>query len=327
MKNEEHMIDHLVPLFVCGHPKSGTTLLVSLLDSHPELLVFPEEVVMEHVLRESTPAGRWARMMERSDVVLPGQGLVDLPNGRRDYRHIDGEAYLRDLREAIGAAREDRDYLLAVFRVWLKHAPPEKPERLKYMVEKTPTNMFLYSTYRRWFPSARFIHILRDPRDNYVSYVKKRGGWKLEKFADDWGHSTRLASERKDEPHYHVLRYEDLVARPEEEMQRISAFLAVDFNETLLTPTRGGTVWEGNSMFGDNRGAIHAKAAGRYKEHLEPAITEKLEAYLFDEMTSWGYAPDYASARRSLPLPYRLDAALHEWVFRLKTGGRVVKDK
>ena len=30
------------PVFICGHPKSGTSLLRAMLDSHPELLVYPE---------------------------------------------------------------------------------------------------------------------------------------------------------------------------------------------------------------------------------------------------------------------------------------------
>ena len=32
------------PLFICGCPKSGTTLLRSLFDGHPERLVFPMEM-------------------------------------------------------------------------------------------------------------------------------------------------------------------------------------------------------------------------------------------------------------------------------------------
>lgn len=31
------------PVFIAGHPKSGTSFLCSVLDSHPELLTYPEE--------------------------------------------------------------------------------------------------------------------------------------------------------------------------------------------------------------------------------------------------------------------------------------------
>src|SRR4030042_5008973 len=33
--------DH--PVFICGHPKAGTSLLRAVLDSHPQLVVYPEE--------------------------------------------------------------------------------------------------------------------------------------------------------------------------------------------------------------------------------------------------------------------------------------------
>ena len=31
------------PVFLCGHRKSGTTMLLALLDSHPELLTYPAD--------------------------------------------------------------------------------------------------------------------------------------------------------------------------------------------------------------------------------------------------------------------------------------------
>ena len=35
----------LFPIFICGHPKAGTSLLTSLLDGHPDLVVYPEETL------------------------------------------------------------------------------------------------------------------------------------------------------------------------------------------------------------------------------------------------------------------------------------------
>jgi hypothetical protein len=320
-------IEEKVPLLIGGHPKSGTTLLVALLDSHPALAVFPEEIVIAHVMRENTVEGRTECMLERSDVVLPGRGLIELPNGQRDYRHIDGEQYLVDLRERIGSALSPKACFLSVFKTWMDHDPALYEELVRYFVEKTPGNEKLYTTYRAWFPQAKFIHIIRDPRDNYTSYVRKRGTWRVEKFADDWSRSAKLALERKELPHYHVLRYEDLVTEPEREMRAVADFLGIEFQDSLLKPTRAGTVWGGNSMFGDNKGKIHAGTLGRYSEHLEPSLLEKLESYLYDEMQAWGYAPERASSTRQLPIGYRFDEWVHDLVWRLKTGFRVKLDR
>ena len=48
--------------FIAGQAKSGTTLLVALLDSHPELLVLPEETAyFPTVLTKYAPRGRRAQ--------------------------------------------------------------------------------------------------------------------------------------------------------------------------------------------------------------------------------------------------------------------------
>jgi len=38
-----NFINH--PIFLCGHRKTGTTMLLGLLDDHPELLVYPAEKI------------------------------------------------------------------------------------------------------------------------------------------------------------------------------------------------------------------------------------------------------------------------------------------
>src|SRR5436305_15171373 len=49
--------------FIAGQAKSGTTLLVALLDNHPELLVLPEETAyFPTVLTKYAPRGRRAQV-------------------------------------------------------------------------------------------------------------------------------------------------------------------------------------------------------------------------------------------------------------------------
>ena len=33
------------PVFICGHPKAGTSLLRAAFDAHPQLIVYPEETI------------------------------------------------------------------------------------------------------------------------------------------------------------------------------------------------------------------------------------------------------------------------------------------
>lgn len=53
------------PIFICGHPKSGTSLLRNLLDFHPQLVVYPEE---SRFFRQFLPLAKDA---------LPGSNLAN----------------------------------------------------------------------------------------------------------------------------------------------------------------------------------------------------------------------------------------------------------
>ena len=56
------------PVFICGHHRSGTTLMQQLLDSHPELLVLPSEgtyfTSFAYAARANTSSGDVDRFVE-----------------------------------------------------------------------------------------------------------------------------------------------------------------------------------------------------------------------------------------------------------------------
>jgi hypothetical protein len=91
------------------------------------------------------------------------------------------------------------------------------------------------------FSPARFIHIIRDPRDSEVSlrFQVKRAdtslpeNWQQEsaKFAKIWADKiTDVRASAKQHPHVHYLelRYEDLLDRPHETVAAVFNFLGVD---------------------------------------------------------------------------------------------------
>src|SRR5512137_1575478 len=91
-------------LFLGGAPKSGTTLLLSLLDGHPKLVVLPEET---HFLEEypsyaalGSFQDKLRRLLEKSDLRLLGQGRgapsSEAPSSNvRDYSGFDHDRFAR----------------------------------------------------------------------------------------------------------------------------------------------------------------------------------------------------------------------------------------
>ena len=89
----------------------------------------------------------------------------------------------------------------------------------------------------RLLPDARFVHVIRDGREVAASLAEwEWGAGTAVNGAHWWVHKVR--SGRRAGSHlgarYAELRLEDLVARPEEEVRQLCAFLDLDFHADLL---------------------------------------------------------------------------------------------
>lgn len=293
------MINDLIPIFLCGYPKSGTTLLLSLLDSHKELLVFPEELkFFQKILTIRKRNDKINFMLSETGVRTPSLGKVNYPSGKRDYSAIDGEAYMGSLRKLLYGSKSSKDMFLSVYKNWKKYVSVET-DAMKYFVEKTPGNELFIDLIKKWFPNSIFIYIVRDPRDNYLTY-RKLNQQPIRKFIYSWKLSTDIGLKMAMENHI-LIRYEDLVHNPKDIMKKICGRLQIAFNDILLIPTRNGVIWDGNSMFGDNKGKIHTSATGRYKEHLNTDEIKLIEEYLYDSLIALNYKIDYAKKKTGFP--------------------------
>lgn len=295
-------------VFICGHPKSGTSLLMTMLDSHPELIVYPEE---SHFFRRFQPTCE-AHPEKNLEEVARGNLLHifewnrDDPSGHqegfadRDYSSIDSER-VRDLfRESIRQREGGSEIALPAAMFSYGTATGQVNDQTKYWVEKTPYNeQYAQEIFLSW-PNAKCLHIVRDPRDNYTSYKRKQTDWQPEHFAYSWWKSFRAGqhnAERFGSKRYLMIRYEDLIHDPEKIIKEIIRFIDIKDDPVLRRPTRAGGLWMGNSMFGDQFRSISAKPAGRYLEYLERDEIRTMESLLRPEMLELGYsletAPSY----------------------------------
>lgn len=277
------------PIFICGHPKSGTSLLRSLLDSHPQLVVYPEESVFfrrffprakgkthqeKFALAEKTLIHifKWNQEKPQEDQELfPG----------RDYSAIDYETVRKNLENLIGTygINHPGDWLsssLLAFGIASKHLSPNT----KYWVEKSPYHEHYADMIFSWWQEAKMIHVVRDPRDNYASYRHKHPDWKPEFFSRNWNRSTDKGFTNQEvfgHERYLILRYEDLVTSPEATIQKLTSFLGIDNDPALMDPSRSGQQWSGNSMFSDKFDRINTAPIGRWKTELSAADARTIE--------------------------------------------------
>jgi Sulfotransferase family len=128
--------------FVGGAPRSGTTWLQYLLDSHPEVCCRGEGLFMKHLAEplDSMMAARREVLAAKNSSVFRHGGGYTLPP-QEDADLMLGTAVLAALERQIAG----------------------KPCRA--VGEKTPENVFFFTRLKRLFPNAKFIGIARDPRD------------------------------------------------------------------------------------------------------------------------------------------------------------------
>lgn len=272
------MKDH--PIFICGHPKSGTSLLRNLLDHHPQLIVYPEETLFFRNFLPKVADLSLEQMIElgEQELIHIFEWNLDHPPAHqdgfpdRDYSFISYEEVRHRFGEQIRAEgiRHPGDVLWAAVKSFSTVTGEGQQDQTGW-VEETPYNEYFADKIFSWWPQARCIHIVRDPRDNYASYKRKHESWSPGFFALNWNRSASAGFQnlaRYGNDHYWILRYEDLVGEPERILEKVRQFVGIEDHPNLLRPTRAGELWQGNSMFEDKFEHISDVSVGRWREKL-----------------------------------------------------------
>ncbi|GAB4474645.1 MAG: hypothetical protein Kow0088_10870 [Anaerolineales bacterium] len=298
MNNLNSLMDS--PVFICGHPKSGTTLLLTLLDSHPELVVYPAETVFFRALMPRLSNLNYQEKLSLSKRFLlhyfDSRSTPDVSGSSSNGGEIDYNKYLRMVVEMErilpdGVVRHDGDYLSAAIISFGTVYNQMNPET-RYWVEKTPFNEYFSEQIFRWWQNARCIHVIRDPRDNYATYRRKHPNLTLERFSLMWNSSfwAGMMNQKKyGADRYLMIKYEDLVVNPDQTLRIIVEFLDIQDSPTLREPTKIGLRWTGNSMFKDRFEGISTAPIGRWRKELSPREEEIIRGLCRKGMQQCGY--------------------------------------
>lgn len=244
------------PVFLVGPLRSGTTLLRLLLDRH-SAVHWPNEFEFGVALdrgKEWPTSARYAGFLA-NDRAFQDSGLT-LPE------------------ELPAAAAEVASHLLDQYAQNARKC------------DKSVLGLTIHSNFERalaiW-PSARFVHLLRDPRDVAHSVVGMGWAGNVHAAASYWiapelqwdRLAAQLPAARKIE-----VRYEDLLADPSVELSRICQFLGVAFEPGML-----------NFHTDSTYDAIDPTAAYRWKKSLTGREVRLVEARCLNLLTARGYAP------------------------------------
>jgi hypothetical protein len=226
---------HINPyLFIVGCPRSGTTLLRRLVDTHPLVAVIDEM--------------RWiASFFERREGLTP-DGLVTpelvdrlLAYDRFATLEISGEQLARLIDTADPVPYPT--FVTGIFDLY------GQAQGKSLVGDKTPRYARRIGTLHALWPETRFVHIIRDGRDVCMSILNwkkaERALGRFSTWGEDqvstaavwWEWHVRLGREDGGSlapKLYHEVRYEALVSEPAKECEKLCSFLDLPYDEGIL---------------------------------------------------------------------------------------------
>jgi hypothetical protein len=227
---------------------------------------------------------------------------------------VQGESF----RNRAGAA--ERTYA-AVFSALLEIFAEQ--HSVPFVGEKTPNHLLHMLTLERFFPAAKFIHIVRDPRAVVNSW--RDVPWSTGNVVGDafvWRRymlAARQCPPRRSDS-LMVIRFEDLVRRPEPTLTDVCRFIGIDFQpsmcafhdnkESALNVTREPWKARANQPLDTDR-------LGRWRDELSRGDVARIESVAGGEMRRYEYHP---VCSRLCSLMLQLPVWSREIIRRLSRG-------
>lgn len=212
-----------IPLFfIIGRPRTGTTLLQSLFDAHPNIMI-PWEC--QFVLNLFPAYGQITRWTEK-DLERFYSDL--LKQWQFSSWNIDHSRLKTDLLKCQGS-RTYRDICQVVYLSYISLFPKE---RISMIGDKNHGYTIYTERLLRIYPEAKFIYILRDYRDNFHSVNRvdfEVPVVSLVIYKWKYFYQKALKAAQKHPDSFYFLRYEDLVSEPENYFRKIADFLDIPY--------------------------------------------------------------------------------------------------
>ncbi|QNL22362.1 sulfotransferase [Hyphobacterium sp. CCMP332] len=284
-------------IFILGCHKSGTSLLRSLFDGHPDLNVVPIE---SHFIEHLGISGIYPLRKNDNHNLNFYDSLFKLlkeyNESKSTYSDINVAGKINfEILEAHKNKLNNKDMPKA-FEYMCKSIFEALELNFKEghsIVEKSVEN-FQYASYLKMlYPNSIFIHILRNPYANLVSLrkFKTRANFPslpelVESINLSFSYALNNVNIISD---YFIIKYEALILEAENTMQELMQKINIPFDPILLKPSSMGDEWAGNSMYSNEMKNISNQNMNRWKKEIFPIEAALVNSKLSEHIKKWDY--------------------------------------
>ncbi|MEG5066871.1 sulfotransferase [Microcoleus sp. B3-A4] len=204
-------------IFLVGSPRSGTTMLQSLLAAHPEVISFPESKFFHYLLYKKFVRKFPARMEAffKDEINRP-----ELFQGFDNSQTVGTKVrWFVEILDGL-AAEQNKS-------IWL---------------EKTPEHIYFIEDIQRLLPDAKFIHILRNSMDTIASLHEATRnshdlwgpGWDLNHCITRWKEAVLISHKYAKNSNHILVKYEEIVDNKVKKLEELCDFMGVAYDKKML---------------------------------------------------------------------------------------------
>lgn len=309
MKDSMQRFSDTPMVFVTGASRSGTTMLSRMFGMHSLVCGFKEL----HCFGELVNANRLdEQLTQQSAEALCSQLLS------RSERDIWGAVEQSDIDQAKELLKDFPEGVLAGEAAALAFNSIAVSKNKTIPCEQTPRNIFYARQLLDFYPNLKIVHIVRDPRDVLAS---QKNRWKRRRFGAAnipyseifrvwcnyhpytitklWRKANSFPSDLANHDRFYVLKFEDMIENPEQELRKAAQFTGLNFESEMLNIAQVGSSHRSNA---DNTLGVARTALNRWKQALttgEVFICEKVAA---EKMAAFSYTPSGIGSKYNLSL-------------------------
>ena len=284
--------------FITGRGRSGTWLLQSILDTHPNICVTPEALFIIHLYGKYINTKKWTAERKTAFIrdLFSEEKLKDWWQSTPEAVHNLLQTYPPESR-----------FSELCKAIYYEYAQRNDKQNAVLLGDKNPEYSLYIKRLSQLYPKSKFVHLVRDPRANVLSYQNVDFDVDdVAALAHRWKKYNEcvLAWQREIPDRILVISYEKLLTDTQATLECICVFLGVDFMPSLLEfykhsknvfdwnkkitdpiDPKKATAWQGNIQPEDE--ACIFKIAGAvaadfgYTTTLKPKLTTKNRFGLF----------------------------------------------
>jgi hypothetical protein len=199
------------PVFIVGMPRSGTTLLQGILCNTHHYFPIPETHFFSIVtfgLKKSTLSYKSRRRIQHK-LLKKSRIRLDLESFANKFTEI-----------------QFFEHVINQYNI----------DGIDTFLEKTPRHIFFYSKILKYYPDAKFICLIREPK-NVISSQLSNSPKKNKSIIRLSLLYNKIASEiskAHQNSNVFLVRYEDLTIDPEKVLRQLFSFLEIKFHPNIV---------------------------------------------------------------------------------------------